>query len=80
MKYAIITFNNNGLFLGVDRNSGGYPFKTERVDCAKIWAQPFFNDLLDYLRHIPSYFGSYTIRFIDISTKTTVEEIKALCS
>ena len=48
MKFYVLKYPSGG-FVGVDEESGGYPWNADnRLDMAKIWAEPFYNDMVRY--------------------------------
>jgi hypothetical protein len=42
--------NEKNEYIAIDDASGGYPYFTDRLDIARIWAEPFFGAMNNYIR------------------------------
>jgi hypothetical protein len=61
-KYYIIT-NPNGVWVGVDQNSGGYPFETDYLQSVRIW-----NDKVEAESYCEKFWErGYTVRELKVS-------------
>lgn len=49
MRYMVLMYDD-GRYVAVDSASGGYPYPTDRLDMAKIWAEPFFSEMKKYIK------------------------------
>jgi len=49
MRYMVLMYDD-GKYVAVDDASGGEPYPTDRLDMARIWAEPFFDRMNRYAK------------------------------
>jgi len=49
MRYMVL-MNEKNEYIAIDDVSGGYPYYTDRLDIARIWAEPFFGTMYNYIK------------------------------
>jgi len=50
MKHYVLKYPDGG-FVSLDDDSGGYPYNVkDRLDMAKIWSEPFLDEMKRYLQ------------------------------
>jgi len=49
MRYMVL-MNEKNEYIAIDDASGGYPYPIDRLDLARIWAEPFFGAMYNYIK------------------------------
>ena len=72
MKYFVIANFDNTSFIGIDENSGGYPYETNYLFKALIWSYKYIKSYYDDLDRMNIDSTKYYIKEIFLSTVSEV--------
>ena len=72
MKYFVIANFDNTSFIGIDENSGGYPYETNYLFKALIWSYKYIKSYYDDLDRMNIDTTKYYIKEIFLSTVSEV--------